>query len=118
MDELPISEAFPAVLAPGVSPGLERRFVEFEELVHSRRPKDDLKILRKAFEFGAERHARQRRMSGELYMFHPVEVAIILANMQMDLVCLTTALLHDVLEDTETSFDELRRNFGEDVARC
>jgi GTP pyrophosphokinase len=57
-------------------------------------------------------------MSGELYMFHPVEVAIILAEMQMDLVCLTTALLHDVLEDTDSSFEELRRIFGEDVARC
>ena len=118
MDELPTSELTPAALAPGVSPSLERRFVELEEFVHSRRPKDDLKVLRRAFEFGAARHARQRRMSGELYMFHPVEVAFILAGMQMDLVCLTTALLHDVLEDTETSFEEVRRIFGEDVARC
>jgi GTP diphosphokinase / guanosine-3',5'-bis(diphosphate) 3'-diphosphatase len=118
MDELPISEIVPLVLPPGVSPALERRFVELEELVHSRRPKDDLKILRKAFEFGAGRHARQRRMSGELYMFHPLEVATILAGMQMDLVCLTTALLHDVIEDTDTTFEEVRRLFGEDVARC
>src|ERR1035437_9411973 len=99
MEELPISEVLPAVLPPGVSPGLERRYVELEEFVNSRRPKDDLRILRKAFEFGADRHARQRRMSGLLYMFHPLEVATILASMQMDLVCLTTALLHDVLED-------------------
>jgi GTP pyrophosphokinase len=118
MDELPISEIVPLVLPPGVSPALERRFVELEELVHSRRPKDDLRILRKAFEFGAGRHARQRRMSGELYMFHPLEVATILAGMQMDLVCLTTALLHDVIEDTDTTFEEVRRLFGEDVARC
>ncbi len=80
--------------------------------------KDDLKILRKAFEFGAARHAKQRRMSGELYMFHPLEVASILAGMQMDMVCLTTALLHDVLEDTDSSFEEVKRLFGEDVARC
>ena len=118
MDELPISEIVPLVLPPGVSPALERRFVELEALVHSLRPKDDLKILRKAFEFGAGRHARQRRMSGELYMFHPLEVATILAGMQMDLVCLTTALLHDVIEDTDTTFEEVRRLFGEDVARC
>jgi GTP pyrophosphokinase len=57
-------------------------------------------------------------MSGELYMFHPLEVATILAGMQMDLVCLTTALLHDVIEDTDTTFEEVRRLFGEDVARC
>src|SRR5664279_3976079 len=118
MDELPISEILPVDLSAGVSAALERRFVELEDLVHSRRPKDDLRILRKAFEFGADRHARQRRMSGELYMFHPLEVASILAGMQMDLVCLTTALLHDLLEDTDTSFEEVRRLFGEEVARC
>ena len=118
MDEVPTSEIIPAALAPGVTAALERRFVELEEFVHAKRPKDDLKVLRRAFEFGAEHHARQRRMSGELYMFHPLEVATILAGMQMDLVCMTTALLHDVLEDTEASLEEVRRIFGEDVARC
>ena len=90
MDEVPTTETLPAALAPGVSPALERRFVELEQFVHSRRPKDDLRVLRRAFEFGAGRHSRQRRMSGELYMFHPLEVASILAGMQMDMVCLTT----------------------------
>jgi len=118
MDEVPIGEFLPATLAPGVTPALERRFVLLEEFVRTKRPKDDVKVLRRAFEFGAGRHARQRRMSGELYMFHPLEVASILAEMQMDMVCLTTALLHDVLEDTETTFEEVRRLFGEDVARC
>ncbi len=118
MDEVPTSEIIPALLPPGVSPALERRFVELEDFVHSRRPKEDLRILRNAFEFGADRHSRQRRMSGELYMFHPVEVAMILAGMQMDLACLSTALLHDVLEDTDATFEEIRRLFGEEVARC
>jgi GTP pyrophosphokinase len=97
---------------------MAERFAELEELVRARRPKDDLSQLRRAFEFAAERHATQRRLSGEQYMYHPLEVARILAEMQMDIVCLSTALLHDVLEDTHTTPEELKRVFGEEVARC
>jgi len=74
--------------------------------------------LRQAFEYAAERHRFQTRASGEPYMVHPLHVALILADMQMDLVCIQTGLLHDVLEDTGATLEELRKLFGEDVARC
>jgi GTP pyrophosphokinase len=118
MDVVPTSESLPAPLPPGVSPALELRFRALEEFVRSRRPKDDPALLRQAFEFAAARHCAQWRLSGDPYMAHPLEVTWILAEMQMDQVCLVTALLHDVLEDTQTSYEELARAFGEDVARA
>jgi len=118
MEALPTSESLPAPLPPGVSPALELRFRSLEEYLRTRRPKDDPSILRRAFEFAAQRHSAQWRLSGEPYMSHPLEVTWILAEMQMDQVCLVTALLHDVLEDTQTSYEELARVFGDDVARC
>ncbi|MGD0580136.1 MAG: HD domain-containing protein, partial [Bryobacteraceae bacterium] len=118
MDVVPTSESLPAPLPPGVSAALELRFRGLEEYVRSRRPKDDTAVLRQAFEFAAQRHSAQWRLSGDPYMSHPLEVTWILAEMQMDLVCLQTALLHDVLEDTQTGPEELARVFGEEVARC
>lgn len=103
---------------PGVTPALEAAYRNVEATVRARRPNDDLTPLRKAFEFACEKHAPQKRDSGEPYMFHPVAVAQILADMQMDLVCLETGLLHDTLEDTQTTSEEIRKTFGEDVARC
>lgn len=113
----------PAIVAstavvPGLPAVLENLYSQFEQKVQQSRPKDDLTVLRKAFEFAAERHRHQVRKSGEPYMIHPLHVATILADMQMDLVCLQTGLLHDVLEDTKTTIDELKRLFGDEVARC
>lgn len=97
---------------------LEAAYSELEQLLRGRRPGEDLSTLRRAFEFAARRHAGQKRASGEPYMAHPLAVARILAEMQMDQVCLVTALLHDTLEDTTATLDEIRREFGEEVARC
>jgi GTP pyrophosphokinase len=74
--------------------------------------------LRRAFEYACERHSKQKRVSGEPYMAHPLVVAQILADMQMDMVCLQTGLLHDTIEDTPATVEEIRKLFGEDVARC
>ncbi len=81
------------------------------------RPKEDLPALEKAYQYAAAQHSKQFRESGEPYVVHPLNVAIILAGMNMDLVCLQTGLLHDVLEDTGASLDDLRKNFGDEVAR-
>jgi GTP diphosphokinase / guanosine-3',5'-bis(diphosphate) 3'-diphosphatase len=86
--------------------------------VRESRPGEDLAILRKAYEYAAERHATQKRVSGEPYIFHPLEVSLLLAANNMDLVCLQTALLHDVVEDTGVSVEQIRKLFGDDVARC
>ncbi|MBV8893856.1 MAG: bifunctional (p)ppGpp synthetase/guanosine-3',5'-bis(diphosphate) 3'-pyrophosphohydrolase, partial [Acidobacteria bacterium] len=74
--------------------------------------------LDRAYRFAAEHHKHQRRKSGTPYITHPLAVAHILADMQMDPVCLQTGLLHDVLEDTTAKLDDIKEKFGDDVARC
>jgi GTP diphosphokinase / guanosine-3',5'-bis(diphosphate) 3'-diphosphatase len=85
--------------------------------VRGYRPDDDLAVLRKAYHFCAERHKGQERLSGEPYVSHPLEVANILADLKLDPVCLAAGMLHDVVEDTPTSIEGLRTEFGDDVAR-
>jgi len=106
----------PAAIAP--TDAQDRRFAELVAKVRELRPKDDLVALEKAYRVASEAHAKQFRASGEPYISHPLEVAFILAEMQMDNVCLLTGLLHDTLEDTGLTLDVLRREFGEEVARC
>ncbi len=70
----------------------------------------------RAYLFGAEAHEGQNRLSGEPYIYHPVAVARILAGMRMDHQCLMAAILHDVIEDTETAKEQLAREFGPQIA--
>jgi GTP pyrophosphokinase len=111
----PPSAASPA---PAVPDSLEGQFAALAQTVAGKRPGEDVAVLRRAFDFAVERHSGQTRISGEPYVSHPIAVAQILAEMQMDTVCLQTALLHDVLEDTSATMEEIRKVFGEDVARC
>jgi GTP pyrophosphokinase len=99
-------------------PAADELYRSLEEKVRSLRPKDDLGALERAYRFASERHGPQLRKSGEPYITHPLAVAHILADMQMDLVCLETGLLHDLIEDTKTKLEEIKSLFGEDVARC
>jgi len=73
--------------------------------------------IRKAFYFAEKRHENQKRKSGEPYIIHPVAVAEIVAEMGLDTDAITAALLHDCLEDTATSFEELSQAFGSTVAQ-
>lgn len=77
---------------------------------------EQMREVYRAYLFGAEAHETQKRISGEPYIYHPIAVARILAGMHMDQACLMAALLHDVLEDTGTSREELASLFGEEVA--
>jgi len=72
--------------------------------------------LQKAYVFAARAHKGQVRRSGEPYMSHPLEVANMLADMQLDAVTLTAALLHDVLEDTDVTAMDIVQEFGKDPA--
>ncbi|HYM09995.1 MAG TPA: HD domain-containing protein, partial [Bryobacterales bacterium] len=94
------------------------RFQELEEKVRQARPKDDLTLLRRAFDFAAERHHLQKRKSGEPFLVHPLAVAHILADLRMDQVSLATGLLHDVVEDTTATVAEVDKRFGKEVAHC
>ncbi|MDQ2842648.1 MAG: bifunctional (p)ppGpp synthetase/guanosine-3',5'-bis(diphosphate) 3'-pyrophosphohydrolase [Acidobacteriota bacterium] len=96
----------------------EELFRSLAAKVRELRPKEDPGALDRAYRFAAEAHKNQKRKSGEPYITHPLAVAHILADMQMDLVCLQTGLMHDVLEDSPVTQEQIRENFGEDVARC
>ena len=80
-------------------------------------PKADVALLNRAYVFSMKAHGNQKRANGQPYLAHPLEVASILADLQMDEASIATGLLHDTLEDTLASYDELRQMFGEDVAR-
>jgi GTP pyrophosphokinase len=77
----------------------------------------DLKRIREAYEFAAKAHEGQVRKSGEPYILHPLAVADILVQMQMDCTSIMAALLHDVVEDTTVPLEEVRERFGESCAR-
>jgi GTP pyrophosphokinase len=97
---------------------VERLRGDLEARVREYRPKDDLSALDKAFRFARQWHEGQTRDSGEPYMVHPATVALILADMRMDAVAIQTGLLHDVVEDTSVTVEQVRKEFGEEVARC
>ncbi len=97
---------------------VDQLFHDLEARVRELRPNEDLAPLEKAYRFAAERHEGQKRASGEPYMIHPLQVTRQLADMHMDMTCLETGLLHDVVEDTSATIEEIRKNFGEEVARC
>ena len=77
----------------------------------------DRRLLERAFAFAADQHADQRRRSGEDFVIHPLEVAKICAGLRLDTETLCAALLHDTVEDTSTSIDEVKETFGEEIAR-
>jgi GTP pyrophosphokinase len=97
---------------------VEQSYRDLEAEIREYRPKDDLSGLEKAFRFARQWHEGQMRDSGEPYMAHSVRVARILAEMRMDLVAMQTGLLHDVVEDTSVTVEQVRKEFGEEVARC
>ena len=77
----------------------------------------DRRLVQQAFVFACERHADQRRASGEDFIIHPVGVAKICAGMRLDTATLCAALLHDTVEDTSASLDEVRSEFGDEIAQ-
>jgi RelA/SpoT family (p)ppGpp synthetase len=89
---------------------------DLEKLTRSYLPQTEVNSIRRAYEFGLKAHHGQRRKSGEPYIHHPLEVARILADMHMDYQTLSAAILHDVIEDTETAKEEIRNLFDDDIA--
>ncbi len=92
------------------------RFEDLLEKVRAYSHDADVELLRRAYVFSALEHKGQVRHSGEPYLVHPLEVADILADMKLDVICVAAGLLHDVVEDTLTTIDRIRDAFGEDVA--
>jgi GTP pyrophosphokinase len=97
---------------------VEQLYSELAQKIRVLRPNEDLSGLDKAFRLALEAHKGQTRDSGEPYIMHPLRVAHILADMQMDMTCLETGLLHDTVEDTTVKLEDIKKEFGEEVARC
>lgn len=92
------------------------RFEDIVEKVKQYHPTADEELLRKAYLFSAMQHRGQTRLSGEPYLVHPLEVAYMLAEMRLDVVCVATGLLHDVVEDSDTTIEQIEYYFGPDIA--
>src|ERR687890_528792 len=92
------------------------RFEDLVEKVRASNPDADTELLRRAYVFSAFEHKGQVRHSGEPYLVHPLEVADMLADMKLDVVAIAAGLLHDIVEDTQTSIDRIKELFGPDIA--
>lgn len=91
----------------------------YEDLIHSIRkyhPSDDISMIEKAYLLARDAHKDQKRKSGEPYIIHPLCVAIILAELELDKETIVAGILHDVVEDTVMGIDELKEEFGAEVA--
>src|SRR5215470_13280164 len=103
-------------LTPKPHSPADAAFSALLDKVREGQPNADLDLLRRAYEFACEKHAGQVRRSGDAYITHPVAVAQILADLEMDVPTLGAALLHDVVEDTTVTQDEMVQRFGPEVA--
>ena len=87
------------------------------DLVRNYNPDTNSSLIRNAYIYGMAMHEGQTRSSGESYFSHPIEVAAILTEQQLDDATIVTALLHDTIEDTKSTYSEVSRRFGEEVAQ-
>ncbi len=92
------------------------RFRDLLRKIRKYRPSDDLTLVKKAYDFSLRNHLGQTRASGEPYLVHPLEVATVLAEMRLDTTAIAAGLLHDAVEDTSVTVDDIRAEFGEQVA--
>ena len=95
---------------------LDAKFAQLLHEIHENRPGDDLDIIRQAWAFCLQQHEGQKRASGEPYVVHPLEVALVLAELKMDSTAIAAGLLHDAVEDTDVTTVEIEKRFGEQVA--
>lgn len=94
----------------------DAEFRHLIDTIHSYLPQADCEDVTKAYHAAEEAHKEQHRVSGEPYILHPLAVAQILADMKIDTTTITAALLHDVVEDTACTLEDLRQEFGREVA--
>ncbi len=127
---MPDAAGQPRPAAAGDPPASERRAGEeaaadgsaellpedFRDAIRGAEDRLDLELLALAFQYAREKHAGQKRRSGEDYISHCVEVAKILSEIHLDTVSVAASLLHDVVEDTGTPVEEIRREFGDEIA--
>jgi GTP pyrophosphokinase len=98
------------------SPTPEELFQKLASAIQASLPNPDIGLLRKAYEFAARSHGEQKRHSGEPYITHPIEVATIVAGLNVDMASIIAAILHDVVEDTDISLSVIEKEFGKTIA--
>jgi GTP pyrophosphokinase len=107
----------PVLSKPPISKEMiDSRFEALLRQVQVNRPSEDVSLIRKAWEFCVQHHAGQVRASGEPYIIHPLEVAEVLAEMKLDATAIAAGLLHDSVEDTPATNEEIDAGFGDQVA--
>ena len=94
----------------------EVRVNDLVERVQGYHPTADVETIRRAYDFSAKVHKGQRRLSGEPYLIHPMAVAGIIGDLKLDVPSIVAGLLHDTVEDTLTSLDQIQESFGNEVA--
>ncbi|MBQ7481464.1 MAG: bifunctional (p)ppGpp synthetase/guanosine-3',5'-bis(diphosphate) 3'-pyrophosphohydrolase [Lachnospiraceae bacterium] len=94
----------------------EELYQDLISCVKKYHPSDDITLIEKAYKVASEAHKDQFRRSGEPYIIHPLCVSLILAELQLDKESIVAGLLHDVVEDTALTIEDLEREFGSDVA--
>src|SRR5271168_2020630 len=92
------------------------KFRDLMKRMQENRPQDDLTIVKKAYDYSLRHHEGQTRASGEPYVVHPLETALVLSEMKLDPIAVAAGLLHDSVEDTSVTIVDIRKEFGEQVA--
>ncbi len=114
---VPVSpDRTPRSAHPPDEQAIGQRFDELLRQVQANRPTEDVSLIRKAWNFCVQQHHGQLRASGEPYIIHPLEVAEVLAELKMDATAIAAGLLHDAVEDTPATHEEIEANFGDQVA--
>jgi len=103
------------IIDPGEFKSPEELYAQLREKVLKYHPSDDMTMIKKAYDLASEAHSTQHRKSGEPYIVHPLSVAIILSDLEMDKETIAAGLLHDVVEDTTFTEEDIRREFGDEV---
>lgn len=93
----------------------QKEFLSFKKILLNNNPNSDIELIKKAYDFGEFHHRGQKRNSGEDYFIHPIAVATLLSNMQLDDQTICAGLMHDVLEDTDVTKEEMKEKFGEEI---
>ncbi len=117
----PVEESLAPAPSSPINPKKDARSIDerFEALLRhaqANRPNEDISLIRKAWEFCISHHKGQTRASGEPYIIHPLEVAEVLVEMKLDATAVAAALLHDAVEDTPATNEEIAEKFGDQVA--
>ena len=94
----------------------EQLYKELIDKIKTYHPSDDFSMVEKAYKLAVEAHKEQKRKSGEPYIIHPLKVTYILAELELDMETITAGILHDIIEDTPYTYEDITHLFGEEIA--